>query len=118
MYLGRPAPSSSAASFCAFAKNTIHSSIDTAADTARLVFSFESLLVVSLLAFLVLGVAFFMLLWSLVTEEEEDNHYYRHAESGVYHQYTGDDRWVSVPVILMPRSTPSRRKHDEKHHRH
>ncbi|KAJ7054269.1 hypothetical protein C8F01DRAFT_1089156 [Mycena amicta] len=106
MYLGSPSPaasSSSAASFCAFARNTIHSSIDTAADTARVLFSFEFLLVAAILVFIFLGIAFFMLLWSFVGEEDD---YYEHAEEAVYHEYAGNGRWLAVPVILMPHASP------------
>nr|GAT60405.1 predicted protein [Mycena chlorophos] len=101
------------------ARSTIHS-------CARVLFSFESLLVVSALAFLFLGVAFFLLLWSLVgdSEDEADGNT-NQAQYAEAYTYTQDSkgRWVAVPVLLMPaphhghRRAPRWQYDDNKHHK-
>ncbi|KAF7324488.1 hypothetical protein MKEN_00489500 [Mycena kentingensis (nom. inval.)] len=129
MYLGSPPPSppSSAASFCAFARNTIHTSLDT----AQVLLSFQSLFVC---AFLFFGLAFFLLLWNIVAgpdEDDDDDEREPDADAGMYHHYAQDrhGRWVAVPVLVLPHrgssrsrshsrtssSSSSRRKYDGKH---
>ncbi|KAF7314003.1 hypothetical protein HMN09_00558800 [Mycena chlorophos] len=107
------------------ARSTIHS-------CARVLFSFESLLVVSALAFLFLGFAFFLLLWSLIGDSEDEADGIQHTNQAQYaeaYTYTQDSkgRWVAVPVLLMPHHGHGhRRAHahaprwqydDNKHHK-
>lgn len=76
----------------------------TAAAAARLLLSFESLVLVYLLSFAFLGGALTLLLFSDFWDKLDDRDEYDDCENGVYYDYAErDGRWmgVAVPVILV-----------------
>ncbi|KAF8153530.1 hypothetical protein K438DRAFT_1863853 [Mycena galopus ATCC 62051] len=103
--------------------------LHTAASTASVLLSFESLIIFYFMTFLFLGGALTILvLWPLIciTAEQDE---YDDCERGLYYVDGRDGQWISVafPVILVERNgqmdgilvpTPTPHRNDNGPHRH
>ncbi|KAF7377188.1 hypothetical protein MSAN_00138300 [Mycena sanguinolenta] len=85
-------------------RSSIQWTLHAAALTASMLFSFESLVIVSFITFLFLGGTLSLLiLWPLLATEPDP---YEDCESGLYYTDSRDRQWMSVvvPVILVERN--------------